>query len=149
MADYDFQNRELIECNTCGRSTWHRLVYSNSFDVNFYDGNEFFGELTEKWDLFQCMGCSNVTAKRTIGDGQYVTTDYLPDRTYAHHKKKHFLNIPRKPDKLYFEIIDTYNRKNYILCASGLRALLEGICLGKGITEGLNEQGKLSNSLEG
>src|SRR5207247_2518070 len=47
------------------------------------------------------------------------------------------------------EIVKTFNDGAYVLCAGGLRALLEGICVDQGVTSGPTARGANSSNLEG
>jgi hypothetical protein len=61
--------------------------------------------------------------------------------TYAYHPKRitedlprRFFDTPLEMQMVYYEIVESFNTELKILCAIGLRALLEAICLDKGIT---------------
>ena len=43
-------------------------------------------------------------------------------------EKKHFPHMPEILYDLYKQIIDSYNMRHNVLCASGLRTLIEGVC---------------------
>ena len=62
---------------------------------------------------------------------------------------KIYLHLPEHLDSLYIEVVRSLNVRNFILCAGGIRALLEGICVDKGITKGLNKEGRTVRNLEG
>ena len=49
--------------------------------------------------------------------------------------------------QIYEEVIMTYNNASFILCAAGMRAILEGICKDKEITDGTLEK-KIMNMCE-
>jgi hypothetical protein len=146
-----YENKERILCNTCKVATWHFLLFQTSFirPTDYSDPEEttFYGE---KWEVFQCMGCEEVTIRET---DEYATDvqfyNFLPDRTVEHHKPKRYQSLPENLQRLYGEVINAINKNSLLLCAAGLRALLEGLCENQGIREGLNEQGKTSRSLEG
>jgi hypothetical protein len=55
---------------------------------------------------------------------------------------KNFRQLPNKLTTIYYEIIESFNNDAKILCAIGLRALLEGICADKNI-EHKNIYGKI------
>jgi hypothetical protein len=46
---------------------------------------------------------------------------------------KYFIQLPSKLTTLYKEIITSHNEKLNLLCAAGLRALVEGVCADKNI----------------
>ena len=152
--EQDMSSREQVVCNSCSHRTWHNIVFSQVFATSAYDegwGDDYLGEVNNKWDLLQCQGCGMVSARMSIeikGEKQpYV--EFYPERTISHHVRKYYVHLPDKLSHLYSEVVSTYNKGNLILCSAGLRALLEGICINKGIYEGLDEKGKITKSLEG
>ncbi len=80
---------------------------------------------------------------------EYPYVAFYPERTISHHNAKYYVHLPENLTHLYLEIVNTYNQGSLILCAAGIRALLEGICVNKGIYEGMGEKGKITKSLEG
>jgi hypothetical protein len=66
-----------------------------------------------------------------------------PDGSYTEHvtfyppagqnlaTRKVYESIPYQLEQLYSEVIETFNTGAYLLCAAGLRALIEGICTDK------------------
>jgi uncharacterized protein DUF4145 len=146
--------KEQVLCNECKHRTWHKVIASHVLTCSTYDGlggDDYEGEVDSKWDLLQCMGCGAPCVRLTIEiegfEDPYM--EFYPTRTIDHHAKKHYVHLPDKLTRLYYEVINTYNQKNLLLCSAGLRALLEGICVDKEITEGPNEKGKVTKSLEG
>jgi hypothetical protein len=64
---------------------------------------------------------------------EYSTFSYHPARSQHELGVKHYTKLKSKLASLYAEAITCYNGKALILCAAGLRALLEGICQDKRI----------------
>lgn len=150
----EINQKEQAICNECNHLTWHKVITSHVLTCSTYDGlggDDYEGEVDSKWDLLQCMGCGSISVRMTIENESfekpYVT--FYPERTIEHHTAKYYVRLPAKLAHLYYEVSDTFNKKNLILCSAGLRALLEGICVDKGIFEGPNEKGKTTKSLEG
>jgi len=92
--------------------------------------------------LWICAGCDQGTLEvcYTIGgmvdhngDNVYEST-YYPKRKRQYIQPKRYKKIPDKLGVLYIETVEAYNNKLFILCAAGLRALIEGICVDKKIT---------------
>jgi len=50
---------------------------------------------------------------------------------------KKTLHIPINLGTIHNEVLDCYVSQNYILCASGIRALIEGLCKDKKVLTGL------------
>src|ERR1700678_2897089 len=75
-------------------------------------------------------------------ENQVYESVYHPKRTSSTRGSKHFVNLPRKLEKLYEEVVSAYNESHYLLCAVGLRSLLEGVCAEKQIA-GANLEKKI------
>jgi hypothetical protein len=65
--------------------------------------------------------------------GQY-TSVFFPKRTEHNLKAKNYTQLPKRLENLYKEIIAAFNNETPILCAIGIRALIEGICFDHEIT---------------
>src|SRR5205085_9699742 len=72
-----------------------------------------------------------------------------PPRMQSWIKPKEYRKLPTELEDIYDEIVKTFNGGAYVLCAGGLRALLEGICVDQGVISGPNAQGRNSSTLEG
>jgi hypothetical protein len=109
------------------------------------------------WEIWQCLGCEEVTFKETWitsedrdDDGAPLPTVRLyPPRTQSWVKPKEFRRLSGHLEDLYEEIVKTFNDGAYLLCAGGLRALLEGICVDQGVVKGPDAKGKMTRTLEG
>jgi Domain of unknown function (DUF4145) len=66
-------------------------------------------------------------------DNQIYESIYHPKRSSSNRPNKHFVNLPPRLNSLYSEVIKSNNEELHLLCAAGLRALLEGVCADKGI----------------
>jgi hypothetical protein len=137
MAE-EARKKTRIYCNYCKQDTNHDLKGEHT--VEFYDDESGYGErLTDR--LWICMGCehgvlqqeySNSEMMDNEGD-EYSTFHYFPERSQHDLTSKQYTKLKPKLADLYTEAIICYNRKAPILCAAGLRALLEGICQDKRI----------------
>lgn len=152
--------RLAVECNSCGGDTWHHLLYTRSIMIPVIEEEQIgpdeiaqskIGEVEERWELFQCLGCDSITVKigkEDFDDGiMYLT--YLPERASYQRQKRQYRAIPDEIQKIYVEVVSAFNIRAPILCAGGLRALLEGICKDKGIERGTTESGQVRATLEG
>jgi hypothetical protein len=141
-----------IFCNKCGGLTRHilRAKYHHAFDSSEYE--EMHIDFADGlWKIWQCQGCDEVVFLESWsleGDEEPSETFY-PERATKLIKEKSFKKIPSKLNAIYAEVIKSFNSGCYILCAAGLRALLEGICLNKRIKSGPTANNKKSNNLEG
>jgi hypothetical protein len=153
-------DRMAVECNSCGGETWHRLLYTQSIKIPVIEEEQVgpdeyaqskIGEVEERWDLFQCLGCDSMTvriAKEDFDEGVTYLT-YLPERLSWQRKSRVYRMIPDHIQKIYVEVVTAFNKGMLILCAGGMRALLEGICNDKGIERGMTKSGQVRDTLEG
>jgi hypothetical protein len=131
-----------IYCNTCKGQTNHELKSTQerkSSDVDFEkDPLNEAGQYEEWTYLFWiCRGCETASLQEdhvvyVNGVEQYVTVFY-PRRERNSLATKTFLQLNEKLTDIYEEVIKCFNDEAWILCAVGLRALLEGICADKNI----------------
>lgn len=129
-------------CVVCKVETTHIVLKS----INYHYGNEAVYGKTE-YQIVQCQGCK-CPSFRDEGvfsedwdprTGPIVTVHLYPERSFRLLDLKHFYEVPSNLNLIYEETIACYNYGNKILCAAGLRAIIEGICSVKGIKKGLVE----------
>jgi hypothetical protein len=92
--------------------------------------------------LWTCAGCDTGTLEEAWtalnyedeeGNQMYEIT-YHPRRAAADLPVKKYRQLPKNLLPLYDECIKSFNTGLDLLCAAGLRALIEGICEDKGMT---------------
>lgn len=74
----------------------------------------------------------------TIDDSsgeQIWESDLYPKRAVHDLQVKRFAGLDRRLNSIYREVVACYNSGLLVLCAVGLRALMEGICADKGVKE--------------
>jgi hypothetical protein len=145
-------------CSTCSRPTNQKVLKEE--EIKNHE------EETGWWDdtsyqIIQCMGCDTISFRKLYNDIAYqqyheegTTTQELYPKRGAHSRPiKAYRNLPIDIKKVYQETIDAYNNNLTLLCSVGIRAMLEGICIDKTITDGLftNSAGKTikSKNLDG
>jgi len=91
-----------------------------------------------EWEILRCRGCDEVSFREIwkTSEDPYPSVKLYPDRGENIHPKKIYRNAPRRLRRIYREVIKCYNNEISILCAAGLRALIEGICKDKKIKAG-------------
>lgn len=91
--------------------------------------------------LWICAGCDTGTLEVAWtcsgnidrnGDEVYDYS-YYPERASMHLAPKQYKNLPENLTRIYVECIKSFNTGLSLLCAAGLRALIEGICCDKSI----------------
>ncbi len=134
--------KKRIYCNHCKQDTNHDLKGEHT--VKTYEEESGFGEIVT-CRLWICMGCERGVLEQDYTNSEMLTSDgaggadfysefsYYPERSQHDLVPKYYTKLKPKLAALYTEAITCYNRKALILCAAGLRALLEGICQDKRI----------------
>jgi hypothetical protein len=139
MPGLDYNNlkdksKMEIFCNSCGSYTTHFCEYEISNRIIIYQDDEGNSESEEiSNSVWICAGCQTVTllvrTQNPYFDKSYI--EFFPKRLENDYKGKVFIQIPTKLKILYREVISALNNNQRILCAGGIRALLEGICFDK------------------
>lgn len=144
---------ELIErvyCSRCKGKTKHLIITSymeqSEIDSDFH--------WHEKYHIIQCAGCDNKSFVFQYGDEdtwEYINGErewidiftVYPEEPKAETEEerwkkrfeilyfmppKPFRYVPTNLNNLYKQTIDAYNSQQNILCAAGLRTIIEGVC---------------------
>ena len=144
-----------IFCNRCRNETNHILKAEHYRDYQNYnpDGSLAFVE-RQGYRFWICAGCDRGTLEEyyifDIQNEDYSTrptVDYYPERTDLHVETKKFIKLPKRLTAIYRETLKAYNSRLSVLCALGIRALLEGICADKKINGG-NLKIKINNMVD-
>jgi Domain of unknown function (DUF4145) len=153
MTDQAVPKKRRVYCNTCKQETnhepkgEHKAMWSeNGFDETLI------------YRLLVCMGCEHGVLEQEYSNSEMFYWDdaneddakavefsdvaYFPERSQNNLAPKPYAKLKPALAALYKEAITCYNQKSPILCAAGLRALLEGICQDKKI-KGKNLQAKI------
>lgn len=145
-------NRRYIFCNNCGNETNHTLQSEHFRDYPNYNPDRSLGFVERVGHRFWiCAGCERGTLEEyyifDITDEQQdeeIGNTYYPGRFMLHVKKKGFIKLPKTLDNIYRETLRAFNEELHILCAIGIRALLEGICSDK-LINGRNLEARIDN----
>ena len=147
------ENKRIF-CNKCGNETNHILQaeYHTDYPNENPDGSYAFVERLG-YRFWVCAGCGTGTLEEYYVfdinndyDSRPMVT-YYPERTQVHIEAKTFKKLPGRLTDIYREILRAYNGTLRVLCALGIRALLEGICADKGIS-GDNLKTKIDNMID-
>ena len=145
-------------CNVCKIQSKH-LVLSYIPD-KWYD-NKSGVSWNDNYQIIQCDNCNTISFRKEGWFSEYQcppNDDGSYEILYPESKENtieqiEYDNLPYSLDEIYDEVIKSFNIGNYILCAGGIRAILEGICSDKNIKNGPvpdeNNQTKIKNNLEG
>ena len=156
----NLKNRKKIHCNTCSWKTWHELKceHNGEYVEEHDEPNQAPHIEREIQKMWACRGCDTALLEVTykIGidaeDPDYQEINIYPKRHEKIREKKNFYYIKPYLKKTYEETLVAYNSGLTIICAMGLRALLEGICVEQGINDkkawGLEKKLKLLENEE-
>lgn len=145
-------------CSNCNRAT-NQEVLKQEF-VHNEDETGWWDET--HYQIIKCMGCDEISFRKLYDDISLQQSDFenstveelFPKRGLHSRPIKNYRNLSSDIKKVYRETIDAYNNDLTLLCGIGIRAIIEGICIDKSITEGsyINSiSGKtiISKSLDG
>jgi Domain of unknown function (DUF4145) len=135
MTDEE-SKKSKIYCNWCKQETNHELKGEHTIKFP----HENFPEMLV-YRFWICMGCERGTLQEGYWNGGMNEDDeeqeYFPERSKKFLVPKPYFKLKIALSDIYHEAITCYNAcynsKTPILCAAGLRALLEGICQDKRI----------------
>jgi hypothetical protein len=135
-----------VPCVTCKTKTNHKVITSFDKDGCEYNLNEQWSVTwTESYQIIQCQGCDSVSFRHMSWFSEDVdpisrdngeTEQLYPNRHNNYLTVKSFYNVPSNLRRIYEETIDCFNNESSVLCASGLRAIVDGICVQQGVLEG-------------
>lgn len=134
-----------VHCNHCHTKTQHEVfdhrrgpVFDDDVETGFWEAFEY--------DTIQCCGCRSVVLRRGYTNAGYgvdkqgnevVDYDFFPSPEKRPSRLGEFFqDMPDKLRGIYKETLGSYNGDNFVLCAVGLRALVEGLCDAEGIVDG-------------
>ena len=122
-------------CNSCRQPTNHKVVQSYSDIYRREDNSEMPVDHAEgTWEIIQCVGCETVSFRVLWLTSEHWATNEDPtEYRYPEVDKdqvpvKSFRHAPANIYRIYRESIQSFNIGSYILCAAGLRIVIEGIC---------------------
>lgn len=140
-------DKEFIHCNHCRVITRHQLksfhrspcyIYVLPTDEPFPDEEAFNeGEGYVEFRFWYCLGCDSGTMEIVYNEGEphIPSNEYYPPRQKFQIRYNRYIKLPKHLKEIYFEVITAFHNELPILCATGLRALLEGICVDKGLSK--------------
>ncbi len=167
---------EKVYCRNCKNSTNHEVL--NSYIDKSIPDDEF--QWLDAYHIVRCLGCDTISFVREYGDedqweynnygerGWFNTYTVYPEKPSEDIKiiipieEKKFSNLSNNKNLslLYQQVIQAYNTLSFLLCAVGLRTLVEAICKNENVTGGMtadkggkmvrktNLQGKINGLVE-
>ncbi|WP_164988935.1 DUF4145 domain-containing protein [Fictibacillus sp. S7] len=135
---------EKVYCEKCNGLRNHKIIYKFPDPNNNLDQGIFIDH-----SILQCAGCDSVT----YGDISSVWIEHNGERPHLYVNiypdppavekpitidpfESILLHIPINIRSIYLQLVAAYNQKHNLLCAIGLRTLIEAICNELGIIKG-------------
>lgn len=134
-----------IACNVCNLETNHELKAIHQSIQDEYDKKTGYPEFHEEINylFWICRGCDTATLENAYtcdgmhyenGDTIWDST-YFPERQNVKRHRKYFKHLENELEKVYVEAVLCFNVNARLACGLCLRTLLEGICVGLGVTD--------------
>ncbi|NOV23403.1 DUF4145 domain-containing protein [Cupriavidus necator] len=154
------QNQGLtlqVLCIDCRRETEHKVAAPSFRESGSHGEASWSVEWQENYQILQCGGCKAVTFRHHHWFSEDADPDDLGNETLYPARDgrpvRRFEHVPTTLTKLYAKVVARLNNDSHILCAAGLRALVEGLCVDRGVKDGLvpqaNGSPKRTGNLEG
>lgn len=127
------------DCNRCKKVTNHSVLRDVDDSWSDYDDEGRFGiDGYTKYQIIKCGGCDNISFRidSYFSEDDSPTITLFPKVDYSKKELLYFESIPDQVSIIYSETISAYNTGSSILCAAGLRAIVEAICHDKKISGG-------------
>ena len=130
-----------IRCLSCQRVTKHTVLT----ECSETEDNDEGMWLCRTWQITACAGCGRVTfvASSACSEDWDPQTNTIPEQVVYHPKRDHHTlpiklleHTPKNLTRIYREVMEAYNGSSPTLCAAGLRAVVEGICVDRGVKNG-------------
>jgi hypothetical protein len=134
-----------VNCNYCSTLTNHEIIadYTVYETEEFEGGNQDVGKIS--YQIVSCMGCESVSYRTEDTYRNYIEffnektgefkivpfksfEKFFPERMGEMLNTRNFSGLTNSLKQIYRETIDCYNSNHQILCAVGLRAVVEGVC---------------------
>jgi len=130
-------------CVDCKRVTSHKVLASTQ-NSGYEDwGNGEGLDWSENDLIIQCQGCEAISFLRESSNsedydqfGPCITTTVFPDASVDTFGFQLSSYVPENISRIFRESIKCFNSGAYILCAVGIRAVIEAICNDKKVKSG-------------
>jgi len=136
-------------CPKCRQNTNHKSLFKK--DTGSV-GPQVDFHWSEIFEIIECAGCENIQFKKTYNDESMeayssdgegvISYDEIICYPFSlkNHNKLHYLwGLPVKIRAIYEETLEAFKAKSYILTGAGFRAIIEAVCIDKGINGDLKQ----------
>jgi len=138
-----------IPCNSCNNRTKHKKLWGEE-EATSADEDSFDGTLGFLHEIHECMGCGSITYKKIFiemnsekevdkENYEFIQDNFLyyPERQSHLLSQKFYthMGLPQIVSEAYEETIKAYNNGLRVLCAIGIRTVIEAICISEKVNE--------------
>jgi hypothetical protein len=128
-------------CSKCKTDTNQKVLFEKKDHIEEEGGWQEYNY----YQIIQCDGCDTISFRKLHTDiamnhnwdpeygPEPFDVDLFPKRSIHDLQVNRYANTPNNIRTIYKETVEAYNNNQLILCSGGLRAILEGICIDKGI----------------
>ncbi len=137
-----------IFCNSCLHDTTHQCK-ADYFSPHLIGEDKYLGGILflVGYRLWLCAGCHTGTMERYQLDDEGMPnfpSEFFPPSEKEHFVRVEFTTLPKAIRLIFEETVAAFNHGQTILCATGVRILIEGVCADRGIA-GRNLQTKIDS----
>lgn len=133
-------------CPECNRPKKHTVIVSADYQYSEDYDEHCTISAEDNYQVIQCQ-CGHFSFRHLNWFSEYQDHDWngqtetiYPKIETAAINMKKFKYTPDKIQQIYTESIAAFNHDCHILCATGLRGIVEGICAAKEVNDGPVEQ---------
>ena len=140
MTPKEARESVKIRCLQCQGVTNHHIVKEHERTEG---DSDIWLILT--WQIVECAGCGAITfvERSSFSEDQDPNTGELPEKLTLYPARDahtlpvaQFSNVPPNLRRIYREVMECFNGCAPTVCAAGLRALVEGICVNQNVHDG-------------
>lgn len=146
-------------CNRCKTEINQRILMTIDSEAHDFidqdmamDGgvHGYYTDSADSFQIIECLGCNlkSFRQMRWFSEWQDFDNPGIEEKIFPPPEKntrcvKEYLEMPFLIEEMYSQSIKAFNQSLWILCAVGIRSMVEGVCKQKGITDGIkNSTGK-------
>jgi hypothetical protein len=124
-------------CSSCNGVRNHIVLYETIVDTS----NEDY-HCQWVYSIVECLGCDNVSFRSVFedleslhydNDENYQTVYNYPVTINGHSKIRRAWDLPQQVATVYHESLDAFANGCHLLTGVGFRAIIEAVCIDKGI----------------
>ena len=146
IDNYSLEKNVKCYCNICKQDINHLIVKSIKEEWNEIDDDyNIYG--SSDYEIIKCVGCDTYSFREFkffsefMDQGDDGTYEVLYPASEKNYRIKHeFEDLPYNLETIYKEAIICFNNNQFILCATGIRSILDGICVDRKIKKGIVER---------